>query len=431
MRAPFLFVLLIFNAGLVRPQSTSHAPPQLPGSVNSSAQPAGASPLTLPQVLDIAHRANPTLLAAAQHLSAVRAQEITAGLRQNPNLYGGGQMMNLLAGDPNGPDFYNAGLQRLFERGNKREIRLENARSTTALTGFQVDDQRRQIDIAVRQAFSRMIYAQAALGISRDNLEGYRKTVSLMQVRLDAGDIDRTDFDRVELQLAGFESDFDNAQLTLRQASIALQTLIGVATPRADFAITGTLDPPPITVTLDELRTSALANRPDLKAADAQVKVNEAAVRLAIANGTADPTIQAEYERSGSANSFGANINIPLRIFDRNQGEKQRASYELESSRLSEAAARNQVLSDVDTAWEAYQTAQLQTARYRDKYLAEAAHVRDNLEFSYRNGNATLLDYLSALSDYRQVNLAALNANLQLLLSLEQLSYVAQMEIVP
>lgn len=431
MRAPFVLVLLIFTAGLVRPQSTSHAPPQLPGSVNSSAQLGGASPLTLPQVLDIAHHANPTLLAAAQHLSAVRAQEITAGLRQNPNLYGGGQMMNLLAGDPNGPDFYNLGLQRLFERGNKREIRLDSARSTTALAGFQADDQRRQIDIAVRQAFSRMIYAQAALAISSDNLEGYRKTVSLMKVRLDTGDIDRTDFDRVELQLAGFESDFDNAQLTLRQASIALQTLIGVATPRADFAITGTLDPPPVTVTLDELRTSALANRPDLKAADAQVKVNEAAVRLAIANGTADPTIQAEYERSGSANTFGANINIPLRIFDRNQGEKQRTAYELESSRLSETAARNQVLSDVDTAWEAYQTAQIQTARYRDKYLAEAAHVRDNLEFSYRNGNATLLDYLSALSDYRQVNLAALNANLQLLLSLEQLSYVAQMEIVP
>lgn len=431
MRAPFVFVLLIFTAGLVRPQSTSHAPPQLPGSVNSSAVPAGGSPLTLPQVLDIVHRANPTLLAAAQHLSAVRAQEITAGLRQNPNLYGGGQMMNLLAGDPNGPDFYNLGLQRLFERGNKREIRLENARSTTAMTGFQADDQRRQIDIAVRQAFSRMIYAQAALAISSDNLEGYRKTVSLMKVRLDAGDIDRTDFDRVELQLAGFESDFDNAQLTLRQASIALQTLIGVAAPQADFAITGTLDPPPVTVTLEELRTSALANRPDLKAADAQVKVNEAAVRLAIANGTADPTIQTEYERSGSANTFGASINIPLRIFDRNQGERQRAAYELESSRLSETAARNQVLSDVDSAWEAYQTAQRQTGRYRDKYLAEAAHVRDNLEFSYRNGNATLLDYLSALSDYRQVNLAALNANLQLLLSLEQLSYAAQMEIVP
>ena len=417
MRGIFVFLFLIGAPAAVLSQTAPTAP----------GPPAA---LTLAQVLDLAHRANPTLLAAAEHLSAVRAQEITAGLRQNPNGIVGGQMLTL-DNNSNGPDFINAGVQRLFERGNKRQARLDTARSTTTLTGFQLDDQRRQTDLAIRQAFSRMVYAQDALAISRDNLEGYRKTVGLMKVRLDAGDIDQTDFDRVELQLAGFESDLDNAELTLRQGSIALQTLVGIAAPIDSFAITGTLDPPPITTTLDDLRSVAIANRPDLKAAQAQVDVNAASVKLAIANGTADPTIEAEYERSGSSNTVGGNINIPLRLFDRNQGEKERARYELESSRLALTAAQNQVLSDVDSAWAGYLSAQSQSERYRSKYLAEAAHVRDNLEFSYRNGNTTLLDYLSALSDYRQVNLASLNARLQLLLALEQLSYAAHTEIVP
>lgn len=430
MRRPVLLLLLSCVSIDAWPQSPP-ASPQIPSTITASTSPTPVAPLTLAQVLDLAHRSNPMLLAGAQHLSAVRAQEITAGLRQNPSAYGGGQMVTLPAGNPDGPDFYNAGVSRLFERGNKRESRLENARSTTSLTDFQLNDQRRQTDLAVRQAFSRMLYAQAALDISRDNLEGYRKTVSLMKVRLDAGDIDQTDFDRVDLQLAGFESDLANAQLTLRQGSIALQTLLGIATPSDSFAITGNLTPPPVTLTLDDLRNDALANRPDLKAAQAQVDVNIAAVKLAKANGTADPTIGAEYEHSGNANTFGGNINIPLRIFDRNQGEKQRAAFELESSRLAYTAARNQVLSDVDSAWAGYQTAVTEDARYRDKYLAEAAHVRDNLEFSYRNGNSTLLDYLSALSDYRQVNLASLNAKLQLLLSLEELAYATQTEIVP
>jgi cobalt-zinc-cadmium efflux system outer membrane protein len=184
-------------------------------------------------------------------------------------------------------------------------------------------------------------------------------------------------------------------------------------------------------MTLDDLHTAALAARPDLKAAQAQVDVNSATQKLAIANGTADPTVEAEYERSGHANTVGGNINIPLRIFDRNQGEKERSRFELESSRLALVAAKNQVLSDVDTAWAAYLAAQSQSGRYQSKYVAEASHVRDNLEFSYRNGNTSLLDYLSALSDYRQVNLAALNAKLQLLLSLEQLSYVANTEVLP
>lgn len=425
MRRIYLFYLLLFAPALAWAQAAPQA--RTVASVSTSP----SAPLTLAQVLDAAHRANPSLLSSAQHLSAVHAQETTAGLRVNPSGIIGSQMATLEPGDANGTYFYNFGVQRLFERGGKRQARLDTARSTTTLTGFQIDDQRRQIDLVIRQAFSRMIYAQQALAISRENLEGYRKTVALMKVRLDTGDIDQTDFDRVELQLAGFESDLDNAELTLRQGSIALQSLLGVATPSDNFAIVGTLDPLPVNATLEELRSEALANRPDLKAAQAQVTVNSATVKLAAANGTTDPTVEGEYERAGGTNSFGGNINIPLRLFDRNQGEKERASYELESSRLALTAAQNQVLADVDSAWAGYLTARSQSERYRSKYLGEAAHVRDNLEFSYRNGNTTLLDYLSALSDFRQVNLASLNANLQLLLALEQLSYATHKEMVP
>lgn len=415
MRGIIVFLFLILSSAACRSQTNVTAP----------------MALTLAQALDLAHRANPTLLSASQHLGAVRAQEITAGLRQNPGALLGAQMITLAPGDANGTEFYQFGVQRLFERGNKRQARVQTARSSTALAGFQADDQRRQIDLAVRQSFSRMLYAREAMSISKDNLEGYRKTVALMKVRLDAGDVDQTDFDRVELQLAGFESDVENAELNVWQGSIALQTLLGVATPVDTFAIAGTLDPPAITATRDDLRAAAIASRPDLKAAEAQVQVNAASVKLAVANGTADPVIEGEFERAGAANSVGGSINIPLRLFDSNQGEKERTRYELESSRLGLVAAQHQVLSDVDSAWAGYLTAQAQAQRYRLKYVAEAAHVRDNLEFSYRNGNTTLLDYLSALSDYRQVNLAALNAQLQLLLTLEQLSYAAHTEILP
>lgn len=429
------FVLASFSffacAASVGWAQSSPAPPLASATSSAVQQGSTALPLTLAQVLDLAHRVNPTLLAGAQHVDAVRAGEITASLRQNPNVTLGTQMTTLGEDDPNGPDFYNAGLQRLFERGNKRGLRVNVARATTSTTSYQLEDTRRSVDFAVRQSFARMLYAQLALSISRDNLQGYRRTVALEQVRLDAGSIDRTDFDRVELQLAGFESDLDNAQLALRQASFSLQTLLGTATPAETFAITGSLDPVPVGVTLEELRHAALANRPDLKAAQAQIDLNAATVKLAYANGTADPTFGAEYERTGHANTLGANLNLPLRLFDRNQGEKERARYELASSRLALTAAENNALSDVNNAWAAYQTARSQTERYRSKYLAEAAHVRDNLEFSYRNGNATLLDYLSALSDYRQVNLAALNANLQLLMSLETLSFATQTEMVP
>ncbi len=172
MRKYFRLLLLSWSAAVGWSQS---APPPAPSSTGNIVPPNADTPLTLAQVLDLAHRANPTLLSATQHLAAVHAQEITAGLRQNPSAVLSGQMVTLGPDNSSGPDFYSAGMQRLFERGNKRQLRLENARSTTALAGYQLDDQRRQIDLAVRQAFSRMLYAQAAVAISRENLEGYRK----------------------------------------------------------------------------------------------------------------------------------------------------------------------------------------------------------------------------------------------------------------
>ncbi len=215
------------------------------------------------------------------------------------------------------------------------------------------------------------------------------------------------------------------------QSADQLKMLLGIDTPSPAFDITGTLDPPQTTLTVAEVEQRALAERPDYRAAQQSLRLAEANVKLAEAYGTTDPTLGGEYDRSGNDNSGGFQVNIPLRIFDRNQGEKERTRYEAQSSRFAETAARNQVINDVDQAWAAYQTALAQARRYNGRYLGLASRVRDNLEFSYRHGGSTLLDYLDALRDYRQTNLDALNANVQVWLGLHQLSYVAASEMVP
>jgi len=171
-------------------------------------------------------------------------------------------------------------------------------------------------------------------------------------------------------------------------------------------------------------RLAASGNRQSLSAAEANSK-------LAVAGGTTDPTLSTEYDRNGIDNSFGVSLAIPLRIFDRNQGEKERTRYEVDSSRTAVTAVRNQVVSDVDLAWMALETAQRMAQRYNGHYIDEAGHVRDNLQFSYRNGNTTLLDYLSALRDYRAVRLSSLSANAQVWLALHQLSFATATDILP
>jgi cobalt-zinc-cadmium efflux system outer membrane protein len=384
------------------------------------------------QAVDLALAHNPALLAAQQHLSAVKANEVTAGLRQNPTLSFLGQDVTLGANNPNGnPYFYSANIARVFERGEKRRWRLDIANNTYAVTESQLRDQRRQLALSVRQAFTNLLVAKESLAIAQENLDDYRKTVDLSQARLDAGDIARTDFERIDLQLAQFESDFAAAKLNVQQQSTELQMLFGVDHPTTTTDVIGTLDPPAIPLTMAEAEQKAIAARPDLQAARQSVDVAKANVNFAAANGTTDPTVAAEYERSGFQNTFGVGVSIPLRLFDRNQGEKERTRFELTSSQFAVTATQNQVVSDVDQAYLALQTALVQAARYKDHYLAEAERVRDNLQFSYRNGNSTLLDYLDALRDYRSIQLDSLNANAQVWLAIHQLSYVTATDIIP
>ena len=206
---------------------------------------------------------------------------------------------------------------------------------------------------------------------------------------------------------------------------------MGLEKPAIPFDITGNIQAADVTITLAEAERDALAARPDYLAARQGVTLADANVKLADAGGTTDPTIGGEYERSAIYNTAGFQISIPLRIFDRNQGEKERTRFEAQSARFAEIAARNQVLNDVDQAWAAYDAALDLARRYNSHYTEEAGRVRENLEFSYRHGGATLLDYLDALRDYRQVNLDALTANQQVWLSIHQLSFAAATEIIP
>ena len=389
------------------------------------------APLTLAQVLDIARAKNPSLLAAAEHVTATKASEITAGLRQNPTFTVSGANTSLPANNPSSPYTYVGNISRLFERGQKRRWRLDIAHATTEVTQSQYDDQERQAVLQVKDAFTNMLAAKAALQVAEDNLDSYRKTVELSKDRLDAGDISGTDFERIDLQLAEFESDYDGAKLDLVQASDSLQLLMGIERPAADFDIIGSLQPPALTATLPQIEQEALDARPDYRAARQSVTLADAGVKMADADATVDPTIGAEYERVGVYNSAGFQIAIPLRIFDRNQGEKERTRDEAQSSRFAEIAARNQVVNDVDQAWAAYAAALDLAKRYNDHYVDESERVRANLEYSYRHGGATLLDYLDALRDYRQIHLNALAANQQVWLSIHQLSFAAATEMVP
>jgi cobalt-zinc-cadmium efflux system outer membrane protein len=383
------------------------------------------------QAVDLARAKNPTLLSAQQNLFSVKAQEIQAGVRANPYFGFTGSNVTLPAqGAPN-PYAYSLQVSRLFERGEKRRWRLDSARSTTAQTDALYHNQEQQTILAVRQAFTNFVLAKAARKLADDNLNDFKHELDIGRERLKADDLAKLDFERLDLQLAQFESDESTAITNAQQASDQLQVLLGYDKPRADFDVIGDIVPPAVTFTMEVLEQKALAARPDYKAAQLGTAVADANVKLAYANGTTDPTLEGEYDRSGTYNSAGFNINIPLRIFDRNQGNKETSKFVAQASRFAEIAARNQVFGDVDEAWAGYANVKVLADRYNGHYLEEAKDVLDISKFSYEHGGLALIDFLDALRGSRSVTSDALNAYAQTWMAIHQLSFVTATDVVP
>jgi cobalt-zinc-cadmium efflux system outer membrane protein len=187
---------------------------------------------------------------------------------------------------------------------------------------------------------------------------------------------------------------------------------------------------------LEEFRNAALDARPDLRAAMQAVEKAETDHKLAIANGSADPIFGVDIGRNIRTGPpvgayIGGSVTIPLRIFDRNQGEKQRTQLDIGRSQSLVEAGRAQVFSDVDSAYAVITSSLALLKPYKDKYLQQAAQVRDTISFAYQNGGASLLDFLNAQNDYRNIQLSYLNLVGSYMTAAGQMNLAVGKEVMP
>ena len=400
-------------------------------AINVSAQ----NPLTWADVRARFESSNPTLRAAQLAVDEARAEEITAFLRPNPTLTASVDQIDPFTTGPLRPlsmalPFGSLGY--LHERQHKRELRLESAKEGTGITGYQTSDAARTLLFNLRMAFVQTLQEKAVLQLARENLGYYDHLLDVNRERFKAGAIAQVDLDRLELQRVQFESDLQTAEVNLRTAKIQLLTLLNDRTPVEQFDVTGPFDFSAQIPALDDVRAAATDTRPDLKAAVESVVKAKTDHRLAVANGSTDPTFNLDFARNPPIPVyFGVGVNIPLRIFDRNQGEKLRTQLDIDRNARLADATRAQVFSDVDSAWATVNSTIILLQPYKDRYLSQASRVRDTISFSYQHGAASLLDFLGAQADYRSVQLNYLNLVASYLQAANQLNLSVGREVIP
>jgi outer membrane protein, heavy metal efflux system len=398
------------------------------------------TPLTWQQIKDKFEASNPTLKAAQASIAESRASEVTAFLRPNPSFslsVDGVQVTPNGAWRPLSGVVETPGLSYLHERQGKRELRLESAKKSTDITVSTYTDQERGLLFNLRSGFVQTLQAMAVLQNAKENLAYWDKELTVSRHRFDVGDIAKVDLNRLLLQRVQFESDYETALVNVRTAKIQLLTLLNDRTPLDRFEVAGPYEYSDRLMTQEEFRNAALAARPDLAVAVENVDLAKINHRLAVANGSSDPTFGVWYSRNPSfSNPFanetmGGNISFPIRIFDRNQGEKARTQIDISRNQKLLDAAQAQVFSDVDSAYVTMVSVLNLLHPYKETYLPLATETRDQMEYSFKNGGASLLDYLDAEKAYRDTRLAYLNLIGSYLTAAAQMNMAVGREVIP
>lgn len=397
-------------------------------------------PLTWQEIRDKFEAANPTLRAGQIGVDESKASEITAYLRPNPNLIVSadgtqvapfkGVWQPLLGTAPG------ANISYLHERRYKRELRRESAQKATGISVSSQADLQRTLLANLRSAFVQTLQEEAIFALAKENLAYYDHVLDVNRERYNAGAIAQVDLDRLELQRVQYESDLQTAEESLETAKIQLLTLLNDRTPVDQFDVTGTFDFSEQIAPLEEVRQMALDARPDLKAAMQAIDKARTDHRLAVANGSTDPTLSTWYTYNPSFNNpfdhqiLGVSVSVPLRIFDRNQGEKLRTQLGIDRSEKLAQATRAQVFGAVDSAYASVESDVILLKPYKEKYLKQASRVRDTIAFSYEHGATSLLDFLNAQAQYRGVQVNHLNLVAAYLEAANQLHQAVGREVI-
>jgi cobalt-zinc-cadmium efflux system outer membrane protein len=383
--------------------------------------------ITLDQAIDLALAHNHSLKATRTQILQNQAQEITANLRPNPTLGVDTQFIPFFSPqDFSGENLdetqqFDIGISYLFERGHKRQRRLQAARDQTAVTRAQVADAERTLAFNVGQQFVSVLLAESTLQFALEDLKGFQQTVDISETQLKAGYIGEGDYLKIKLQLLQFQTDVSSARLAKKQALVGLREFLGYNAVPADFDVVGDLEYQQLKGNLEDLQARALRERPDFRAAELGITAAQSQIQLAKANAKVDVNGTYDFTHVSGENTASIFANFELPFFNRNQGEIARTGYAFTQAQEQQQSASDTVLSDVANAYEAVRSNQEVVQLYTSGYLKQAQDSRDISEYAYKRGAASLLDYLDAERSYRAVELAYRQALAAYMTALEQL----------
>jgi len=382
--------------------------------------------LTLVQAEQLLRSRNRELQAARRALEAAQANTLSAGARPNPTLSLGVGAINPSVGLGAGPlrnKIVDSSIRidQIIERGDRRELRVANARSLEAASAEDFSDTFRQQRLALRAAYYDLLLAQDKVDIARDTTSLFEGSLRAAELRLKAGDIARADVARLRVDALRALNDARAAEADRRRAQLALAYLIGAEAKASDLRAA---DPWPPLAALEGagVADELIERRSDVRAAKNRVEAAQKARDLARGLRTRDVTVGAQFDHypinpsyalgsgAGNGNTYGVFMSIPLFARYYYEGEIQRSEVDYSAALETLDEVRAQARSELSRTLSDLQAAAERLRRYAESLLVEARKAVDSVEFAYKNGAIGVMDLLDARRTLRMIQIDSATA---------------------
>lgn len=373
---------------------------QTPSAVGT---PVAAQPqtdyLSLETVTEQFVRKNLAVEAARLEVGVAAAERVGARLNPRPGLTVSAENLRL-SGETPASRLHEYGLlvAQPIELGNRKTLRMEVADRTVSVSEARLTEVLRRQLFDLKRAYYESVLARVLLGIEQENRDNFEGLVKFNTVRFEEGFIAEGDLLKVRLERTKFDFAVANAELAFRKAKIRLLELIGDPDfeRAARVEVSNQLQVPVISLALAQLRETALANRPEVKVALAEVALAESAIKLERSRGKGEVTPYVGYKRVGVDNTVLAGVTVPLPFGDRNQSAIARAQAQQKVAETNLRLVRNQALAEVETAYRAYEAAREQVRAYEAGLLRQADESREIQLGAYQEGAAELITLIEA-----------------------------------
>ncbi len=344
---------------------------------------------------------NLSLLAERYNISLADAQIITARLRPNPVLTLGSALPDHTIFHSGTSPFVESGhIDFVFERGGKRESRIAVAENARGVAQLQLLDTMRSTVLDVQNGCVDVLLAKANVALAQENLQAFNEIVKVNTDRVRAGDLAQVELERTRLTTLQFQNDVQKSESSLLVARNQLQTLLGRTLHLSSFDVIGDLRKDAPSVMAENIRQLAFQQRPDLQALRRDQARSTADLRLQLAQGVVDYTVGLEYQRQQGnirdGNQFGLSFSVPIPVFNRNQGEIERAQRAQDQIAAKIRALEAAIETEVRNAYQQYTTTRDMLQRIETNMLSQSRGVRQTIEYAYRRGQSSFVDFLDA-----------------------------------